>query len=132
MRTLTKSIVVGLLMLAGVPLATGQASTMDKPSQLTADGNSTADRDSYVGKVRDKMRDWQQKLGGVAETMKVDGRDVGIATDSELHAAWIETRTEALKLRSATTEGWQSAKASFEKAEHELTVAWDKTQPHGK
>lgn len=132
MRILTMSIVIGPLMLIGVPPVAGQSKSPDPQIQLTANGNSTADKDSYTRNARDEMRAWRQKLRGLGETVKVKGHEAGAVADSELNAAWIKTRSEEHKLNLATAEDWESAKASFEKADRELADAWDKARPLGK
>ena len=53
-------------------------------------------------------------------------------TDRDLNAAWIKTNAEEHKLLIATAEDWDLAKVSFEKADRELAVAWDKARPLGK
>jgi hypothetical protein len=53
------------------------------------------------------------------------------AAENELKAAWTKVEAEQHKLQSASAEGWESAKISFEKASHDLKEAWDKIRPAG-
>jgi hypothetical protein len=99
---------------------------------LTTDGNSTADRDSYTLNAQVEIREWQQKLRSLGETVKVKGHEASAVADSGLNAAWIKTRAAEHKLHIATAEDWELAKVSFEKADRELVDAWDKARPLGK
>jgi hypothetical protein len=132
MRILIVSVVIGPLMLAGALPAAGQPKSSDPRIQLIANGNSTADRDSYKQNARTELREWQQKLRSLGETVKVKGQEAGAMADSGLNAAWIKTSAAERKLRIATAEDWDLAKASFEKADRELADAWDKARPLGK
>ena len=129
MRILTVSIVMGPLMLVGVLPAIGQVNSAAQPTQSTSNGNSTPERDSYMRKERVEMREWRRKLHGLGETMKVKGQEADAVTDNDLNAAWTKTRAEEHKLRIATAEDWEFAKASFERADRELADAWDKARP---
>jgi hypothetical protein len=56
----------------------------------------------------------------------------GNAADNQLKIAWAKTQVEAEKLQTASADGWESAKISFEKASRELSDAWDKIRPQDK
>ena len=127
MRILFASIVIGPLLLFGaLPAVAGQSISSDTPIQLAAGGDSTVDRDTYTQKARDSMHEWQQKLHDFSEKAKAKGQEKGNAAENELKAAWTKADAEQHKLQSASAEGWESAKISFEKASHDLKEAWDK------
>jgi uncharacterized membrane protein len=129
MSLLTASLVIGPLMLIGaLPAAAGQSSSSDTHNQMAAGSTSTADRDTYTQKARGDMQQWLQKLHDFSENAKAKGQQAGNAAENDLNAAWTKTQAEAQKLRTATAEGWESAKASYEKASHELADAWDKVR----
>jgi hypothetical protein len=132
MRTLIASIVVGPLMLIGVQQVAGQPTSSGSQSHLVADGNSTAERETYTRGAGDEMREWRQKLQNFDETAKAEGHEAGTSADNALNAAWIKVRAEENKLRVATAEDWDLAKVSFEKADRELADAWHKARPLGK
>ena len=133
MRILFASIAIGPLMLFGaLPAAAGQSISSDTPIQLAAGGDSTADRDTYTQKAREAMHEWQQKLHDFSEKAKAKGQEEGNAAENELKAAWTKAEAEQHKLQSASAEGWESAKISFEKASHDLKEAWDKIRPDDK
>jgi hypothetical protein len=133
MRILFASIVFGPLMLFGaLPAAAGQSISSGTPIQLAAAGDSTADRDTYTQKARDDMHEWQQKLRDFGAKAKAKGNEEDDAARNELNAAWTKADAEQRKLRSASAEGWDSAKISFEKASHDLKEVWDKIRPDNK
>jgi len=120
-------------MLCGaLPAAAGQSISSDRPIQLAAGGDLTADRDAYTQKARDAMHEWQQKLHDFSEKAKAKGREEGKAAENELNAAWTKAEAEQHKLETASAEGWESAKISFEKASHHLKEVWDKIRPEDK
>ena len=51
--------------------------------------------------------------------------------DNVLNAAWIKVRTQENKSRNETAEGWNAAKAPFERADRELASARNKARFHG-
>ncbi len=126
MRIILVSIVIGPLMLFGaLPAVPGQSISSDTRIQLAAGGDSTADRDTYTQKARDAMHEWQQKA-------KAKGQEEGNAAENELKVAWTKAEAEQHKLETASAEGWESAKISFEKASHDLKEVWDKIRPDDK
>ncbi len=132
MRILFASIVIGPLMLFGaLPAAAGQSISSDTPIQLAVGGDSTVDRDTYTQKARVSVDEWQQKLHDFSEKAKAKGQQEGNAAENELKAAWTKVEAEQHKLQTASAEGWESAKISFEKASHDLKEAWDKIRPAG-
>jgi hypothetical protein len=116
---------IGALPAAGQSLpATGSAA----PAHSVAGAGPTTDRDTYTQKARDDMQQWQQKLHDFSENAKAKGQQAGDAAGNELNAAWTKTLAEAQKLQTTGADGWESAKASYEKASHELADAWDKVR----
>jgi len=117
-------------MLIGALPAAGQSTLAlgsGAPVRLAAGSNATtADRDTYTQQARDKMPEWQRKLHDFSEKAKTKGQEAGNAAGNDLNAAWAKTQAEAHKLQTATAEGWESAKASYEKASRELADTWDK------
>jgi hypothetical protein len=74
------------------------------------------------------MQEWQRKLHDFSEKAKANGQKAGKAAENGLTAAWAKTEAEARRLQSASADGWESAKSSYEKASHELADAWDKAR----
>jgi hypothetical protein len=133
MRILFASIVIGPLMVFGaLPAAAGQSISSNTPIQLAAGGDLTADRDTYTQKARDAMHEWEQKLHDFSEKAKAKGQEERQVAENELNAAWTKAEAEQHKLETASAEGWESAKTSFEKASHDLKEVWDKIRPDDK
>jgi hypothetical protein len=127
MKIIFASIVVGPLMTFGaLPAAAIQPISSDTPIQLAVGSNSTPDRDTYTEKARDAMQEWQQKLHDFSQKAKARGQEETNAAGNELDAAWIKAAAEEHKLETASAEGWESAKISFEKASRDLKEVWDK------
>jgi hypothetical protein len=133
MRILTASIVIGPLMLVGgLSAAAGPSIAADAPVRLAAGSDSTTDRDTYAQRARAEMQEWQRKLHDFDETAEAKGRKAGNAAENDLHVAWTKVEAAGHKLQTASAEGWESAKVSFEKASHELADAWDKVRAQDK
>jgi hypothetical protein len=129
MRILTVSIVIAPLLLVGALPAAGQSTLargMGAHVRMAAGGDATADRDTYLEKARDEMREWQRKLHDFGEEAEAKGKDASDAAENDLKKAWSKTEAESDKLRTASAEGWESARSSFEKASHELAEVWHK------
>jgi len=126
MKVIFASTVIGSLVLFGaLPAVAVQPISSDTPIQLAVGGDA-ADRDAYSQKARDAMQDWRQKLHDFGERAKAKGQEDRNAAGKELNAAWIKADVGERKLETASVEGWESAKTSFEKASHDLKELWDK------
>jgi len=133
MRFLTASIVIGPIMLVGaLSAAAGPSIAADAPVRQAAGNDSTADRDTYAQRARDQMQEWQKKLHEFDERAETKGQKAGNAADNDLHAAWNRVEEAGHKLQTASAEGWESAKVSFEKASHDLAETWDKVRGQDK
>lgn len=131
MRLLVASFVIGPLVLIGVQQASGQPASSGSQYHLVVGGDSTTDRETFARDAGDEMREWRRKLRSFDEMAKAKGHEADSSTNAALNAAWIKLRTDENKLRIATADDWDAAKASFEKADHELADAWDKARSHG-
>jgi len=136
MRILTAAVVFAPLMLIGVlPAVAGQPVSLlpsNAPVRLAADTPSATDRDSYMQRAKDEMREWQRKLHDFGEQAKDKGQAASNATGNELNEAWDKTEAASHKLQTASADGWESAKMTFENASHNLADAWHKAHPEEK
>jgi hypothetical protein len=128
MKILTTSIVLGPLVLISTLPATGQRIPAGTLVQVAAGSDSTGDRDTYTLRAWNEMQEWQRKLHTFTEKAEVKGKEAGNAVEDGLNAAWAKTQTESRKLQTASAEGWESAKSSYEQASHELADAWEKVR----
>jgi hypothetical protein len=136
MRVLTTSIIIGSFILIGtLPAGAGQSALVlpsGAPIRLAASGDSSADRDTYAQKARDEIQEWQRKIHAFSKKAAAKGEEAGYVAENDLNKAWAKTEAASRKLQTASTEGWESAKTSYEKASRELAVAWDKIRPQDK
>jgi small-conductance mechanosensitive channel len=133
MRILAASIIIGPLVLVGaLPTAADQLTPVAAIRQSADAGTVTSDRDEYIRAARDRMEEWQKKLREVGTRADAAGRKDASATERELHLALAEADLKAQELRSASAEGWENAKRSFENASRELADAWDRNRPAAK
>jgi hypothetical protein len=101
------------------------------PLHLAA-GSFDAKKDAYMQKAKTEMLEWQQKLKDFGETADARGQEAATATKNGLQLAWSKTQAESRKLETASAEGWESAKSSYEKASQSLKDSWRKSHPEGK
>ena len=62
----------------------------------------------------------------VGNKASATGKDVSEATEKHLKQAWSKTQEAADKLQNTGDKGWQSAKAAYERASHDLARTWNK------
>jgi len=131
MRLLIASIVIGPLMLIGAPPAAAAqpVSTGPQTQSPPAPGTSSADRDTYTQKAQRDLQDWQQKVHDFTEKAKARGQQASNAVAADLNVAWTKTRDEARKMQAAGAEGWDRARASYERASHDLADTWNRIRP---
>lgn len=133
MRTLNASVAIGALILIGaLPAAADPSTAGDTQIQLAADSGRTADKDTYTQKAQDEMQAWWQKLHDFSEKAKAQGQKAGDTAEHGLTAAWTKTEEAARRLQTASADGWERAKISFEQASRELADAWDRIRPPDK
>jgi hypothetical protein len=98
------------------------------PAVLTAASETTTDRDTYSQKAHDDVREWQQKLHDFDVKAKAEGKDADQVAKADLNKAWDKTEIASRKLQTSGEEGWNAAKAEYEKASQDLADAWHKVQ----
>jgi hypothetical protein len=119
------------LMSAALPVSAhsvllSRSSTL--PMGFTAVSDAATDRVTYSQKAHDDMRDWQQKLSDFDVKAKAEGKDADQAAKADLNKAWDKTEIAARKLQTSGEEGWDAAKAEYEKASQDLANAWHRMQ----
>ena len=120
------------MLFGALPVGAVQLNSSDTPIQLAVGGKSTVDRDTSTQTARNAMQEWHQKLHDFGEKAKAKGQEEGNVAGNALNTAWTKAAAEQQKLQSASAEGWESAKISFEKASHDLKKVWDKIRPDDK
>ena len=135
MRILTAAIVIGPLMLIGALSALADPSiSSGTPLRLAAGGDTTSDdttsdRQTYTQKAREDMQEWQRKLHDLGASAEAKGQEGGTAAERDLNEAWTRTEAASRQLQTVGDEGWESAKATYAKASHDLAEAWHRVHP---
>jgi hypothetical protein len=127
MRLLATAIVIGPLMLIGAAPGADPSMPADQPAKPIAGTQPAADRDAYTQRAQDEMQLWQQKLHDFSVEAETAGQRDTIAAEHDLDEAWTQAAADMSKLRAASAAGWESAKASYEKASRKLADTWDST-----
>lgn len=78
-------------------------------------------KETYIRNAQDTMSGWKRELDAT-------GTKVGKATTREADAAWSKAKTEADKLGTATSDGWDRTKSSFESAARAFTETFNRTK----
>ncbi|MEJ0069768.1 MAG: hypothetical protein WDO24_14705 [Pseudomonadota bacterium] len=136
MKLLAATIVIGPLMLVGVPPAVAGQSAFAlgsrAPVQSAAADDSAADRDAYARKAQDELREWRRKLHDFGDKAEANGKAAGNTANDDLTQAWTKIEAASDKLQTMGAQRWESAKTSFEMASHELAETWRKKHPGDK
>jgi hypothetical protein len=109
------------------PLGAGPAAIRVVPVDDTS-----SDRDSFTQKAETQMQDWQRKLDAAAQGAKAKGEEGGAAASKALDHAWTRTKEASHQLQTTTGDGWEKAKAEYEKASQALATQWHKVYPGDK
>jgi hypothetical protein len=126
-RLAATSLIAGPIVLVGaLPAAAGPL------TQVAANSDSSADRGSFTQAAQDDLHQWQQRVHDFDVSAEATGKADTIATEHALNAAWDRVQVEAGKLQTASRDEWESAKISYQKASHDLTDEWDRTQSQHK
>jgi len=131
MRTLTAlGLIAPLALLAISQPVAAQTRPSGPPAPLPASGGiaATADHESFTQQTQHEMQDWQHKLQELRESAKAKGQQVGSAAQHDLDKAWADTQVQAERVKAATIDNWENAKAGFQKASRDLADAWDRVR----
>jgi hypothetical protein len=97
---------------------------------VSANGPTGAvDHVGYLRTVKRHMAEWRTKLDDLGA--RASGATTGAGKDAkmELSSAWARVELAAGRLDSASTTGWQDAKAAYERAGEDFALAWAKFKP---
>jgi hypothetical protein len=125
------SVAIGSIVFIGaLPAFAGQPSAPPSTGHVhLAATDPTVDKDSYVKKAQAEMQEWKQKIHDFGEKAEVKGHEASASTKAELNKAWSRTESASRKLKTASADGWQSAKVSYERASQHLRDTWHKIHP---
>jgi hypothetical protein len=100
--------------------------------RMAAAQDSTADRETYIRKAQNDMQDWQQKLHAFGAKIRAKATHAHNSAGDDLNKAWTRAEAASGRLEIVSSEDWDSAKISFERASHKLALAWHKIDPENK
>lgn len=126
-RLAATSLIAGPILLVGALSAAA-----DPLTQVAADSDSSADRGSFTQAAEDDLHRWRQRVHDFDVSAEATGKADTIATEHALDAAWDRVQIEAGKLQTASRDGWESAKLSYQNASRDLTDTWDRTRSQSK
>jgi hypothetical protein len=129
MKMLVTLTLIGPLMLAISASAQPAPGSSSAPTRGAAASDTAADRDTYTRKAHDEVRDWQQKLHEFDVKAETAGKEADKTAKADLSEAWRKTEAASRKLRAAGAEGWDVAKADYEKASRDLADTWHRNHP---
>jgi sporulation protein YlmC with PRC-barrel domain len=82
--------------------------------------NAEGSRDSYLRGANERMSQWDKRMGEWKQSAKDASSDAG----KKLDGAWNTTKQKFAEMKDASADGWERAKAGFDKAWNDLQAAW--------
>ena len=128
MKMLAALTLIGPFILT-VPAGAQSAPGSSTPARGAAVSDASAERDTYIRKAHDDVRDWRQKLHEFDVKAKTEGKEADKTAKADLNEVWLKTEAASRKLRAAGAEGWDVAKADYEKASQDLADTWHRNHP---
>jgi hypothetical protein len=134
MKVFIAPIIAALALVSAAPAAaqSNPGSGSGAAVRLAAAHDSTADRETYTRKTRGDMQEWQRKLHAFGEKIQAKATQAHNSAGDDLNKAWTRAEAASRRLETASSEDWDSAKISFERASHKLDLAWRKIDPENK
>jgi Skp family chaperone for outer membrane proteins len=132
MKVFIAATIAALALASAFPAAAQSSSGSGASVRLAAARDSTADRDTYTQKARDDMQEWQKKLHVFDEKIRAKATQAHNSAGDDLNKAWTRAEAASGRLETVSSEDWNSAKISFERASHRLDLAWHKIDPENK
>jgi len=126
MNIIAFSILIVPLLLTGAPPAAARPMLVFVPgtsAQVAAD-DAADDRETFSQKAHDDMQEWRRTLREFSDKADAIGKKANTEAEVDLNKAWTKAETACNKLRAAGVEGWENARASYERASDDLIEAW--------
>jgi len=134
MKVFIAPIIAALALAAAFPAAaqSNLGSGSGTSIRLAAAYGSTADRETYAQKARDDMQEWQRKLHAFGERIQDRATQAHNSAGDDLNKAWTRAEAASRRLETVSSEDWDSAKISFERASRKLALAWHRIDHNNK
>jgi hypothetical protein len=132
MRPVTfTALLAAALLIGAVPAVAQTPSTSQTP--LTTPpvlGTPAAPdtKDSYLKNAQDELVAWKHDVDDFAARAKASGQEASQATARQLNEAWARAKVEGDKLATATADGWDRTRASFEAASRAFSDTFNKSK----
>jgi hypothetical protein len=132
MKILLAVLVIGPVLLAG------SAQARVAPSNPLRGGASAihlaaaenpADRETYVRQEKAGMAQWRSRIGDFAARTQAKATAADEAASREIQGAWRHVERASRALDAAGEDGWDSAKAAYERSFHDLEATWARVGP---
>jgi hypothetical protein len=132
MKILLAALVAGPFALAGIAQAEVTPSSPLRGSASAihlAAAENPADRMNYVQTKDAGMAQWRNRIDGFAARTQAKATAADEAASREIQGAWSHVERASSALDAAGEEGWDSAKAAYERSFHDLEATWARVGP---
>jgi hypothetical protein len=93
--------------------------------QPAAEESFAQKRERYETKARQELDEWQQRVADLNAKAKAKGSELSEKGRAKLDAAWADTKAQWSKLKAASGDAWEGARARYERAKQRLASSWD-------
>ncbi|HYM32221.1 MAG TPA: hypothetical protein VEU47_13030 [Candidatus Cybelea sp.] len=133
MKMFVASAVAGFLLIGGAASAPAATAIEYAPEgsymKLSDSGDFATTRNEYEHKARRQIDEWQQKMSRFGDDAKDTASKAADSAEARLRVAWGDVKQRWEQLESASADGWDKARAAFEKASNRMKEAWNKAHP---
>ena len=127
MKILLAASVIGPMVLAGAAQPGGMPSNPMRGSASTihlAAAENPPDRKTYVQTKDAGIAQWRSRIDAFAARMQAKGTAADEAASREIQSAWDHVERASSALDAAGDDGWDSAKAAYERSFNDLESTW--------
>ena len=87
------------------------------------------DSKTYLETQAPRMAAWRQKISDFDARVETKTTQAGQAAKADVAAAWDSLEKASTNLAAAGVEGWDGAKAAYERALSDMETMWAKYEP---
>ena len=98
------------------------------PNLIQVQMTQEAGRNTYIHENEGTFEEWGKKVDAFNAKASQRGDEAKKAAQREIDNAWTETKSSWAKMKSASRDGWEDAKISFETSKKKLERAWNNAQ----
>jgi hypothetical protein len=127
-RLIAAAVAALSLTATGVAVPNGVAFAQQYGQKTSPKAAPNDSRDAYVRQNEGTFEEWGKKVDAFNAKAAQRGTESKDAAKRELDNAWAETKAGWEKLKNASKDTWEGAKASFEASRQKLERAWNNVQ----